>query len=162
MEENDTPENEENEEDDRLTKAEELAKNQKIRAEKAEKELKKLKANKPKEEKETPKNDELTFADQRALLKADIHEDDLEEVIEYAKRKDLGIAEALKDNKLKAILSVNAEERKVANATNTGKARSGKGEVSGERLLEDFESKGNVPESDADMDKLLKARLGLK
>ena len=141
---------------ERLAKAEEEKNNQKIRAEKAEKLNKKVV--KPKVEKETPKNENLTFADQRALIKADIHEDDLEEITEYADFKKISVREALKTTAVKSIIAESAETRNVADATNTKKARRGKGEVSADRLLNDFKDKGTMPESDEDLDKMLDAK----
>ena len=164
-----TPENDNNEPDEtpeelreRLAKAEEVAKNQKVRAEKAEKENKTLKTKPQDSGEEAPKNNNISRADERALLRADIHEDDEEEVIEFCEKHKLSVKDGLAHNKLKAILKVNSDERKVADATNTGKPRRGKSEVSGELLAENFEKTGEIPESDADLDKLLEARLARK
>ncbi len=138
---------------EKLTKAEELAKNQKIRAEKAEAEAKKLKVVQP-QEKETPKND-LSLKDIRALQ--DVHDDDVDEVIEFAKFKGISIAEAKKLPAIQSLLSTKEEFRKTAQAANTGGGRKGTSKVTGEDLLEKF-NQGQVPEKDEDIEKLIEAR----
>lgn len=121
----------------KLSKAEEIAKNQKIRAEKAEQELRALKktpmAEKPKE-KETPKNEpEMSLKDIRALQ--DVHDDDVDEVIDFAKYKGVTIAEAKKSTVIQTLLRTKEEERKTAEATNVSGARRGSSKVTGEELL---------------------------
>ena len=98
----------------------EYARNQKIRAEKAEQEAKQLKT-KPKENEVAPENEPLSQKDIIYLAKADIHEDDLGEVIEYSKFKKVSVAEAHK--MMKPILAEHAEHRKTAEAANAGGGR---------------------------------------
>ena len=105
---------------------------------------------------------QISLKDQYALLGAKVHIDDIDEVVEWAKSKyDGDVSKALGDSKLKAVLSVNEEERTTNDATNTSKSRKGTGQVSPEKLLKDFE-KGILPESDEDMEKLAQARLKAK
>jgi hypothetical protein len=139
--------------DERLAKAEELAENYKIRAEKAEKAEKK---------KET--QPELSTKDVLYLAKADIHEDDLTDVLDWAKFKNISVLEAHKQ--LKGILDVRNEERTTAAATDTKGGRPAT-QVSGESLLEKAEQgqiSGEVEESkaDADIDKIVEARMQRK
>ena len=138
----------------RLTKAEELAKNQKIRAEKAEKLAKEKLEEKPKE---TPK-DTLSDSDMFALLKNNIHEDDVERVKKFAKADEITVAEALKSDELKAILDLRSEQRATAGATNVGATRRTQVKVSGDELINQAKS-GKFPESDSDIARLMEAKL---
>jgi hypothetical protein len=126
---------------------------QKVRAEKAEKAIKTRVEVKPQ-----PKAEGPSLKDYVALKNADIHEDDVDDVIEYAKFKKISITDALKSSVVKATLSEKVELRNTANATNTGKTRSGSSKQSGENLLEKAKKTGEVPESDEAMNALLEAR----
>lgn len=124
----------------KTTKAEELANNQKIRAEKAEGELKKFK---PAETKTEDKN-ELSSKDTIALINAKVHEEDVDDVVEYAKFKKIPVAEALKSGILKATLTEKAEFRKTADATNTRGAGKPAPKVTDADILKKAE-KGDIP-----------------
>ncbi len=137
-------------------KAEEVANNQKIRAEKAEKARK---AKEPEAKAEEPK-DGLSFKDSLAILNAKVHEDDVDEVLEYAKFKKISVSEALKSNVIKSSLAEKAEHRETAEQTSTGKVRSGNTARTGESILSKAREKGELPDSDADLDKMHTARLG--
>ena len=145
----------------KLAKATELAANQKIRAEKAEAKLKELAKPKEKEtpikpeEEEAPKKSEYSLQDIRAL--SDVHDDDVEEVVDYAKSKGISIAEAKKTSMIQSFLKDTIEERKVADATNTGKTKQGSSKGKGKSLLKNAKEKGELPDSDADMEKLVNA-----
>lgn len=158
----DAPQGEDEQQEDvedlkaRLAKAEELADNYKIRAEKAERVQKTKKVDAPAENKKT----ELSQGDLIALIRADIPEDDIAEVTDYAKLKNISVSEALKSTTVKAILKERAEVRQSAAATNTAPARRGTSQVTTESLLEDAK-KGIMPENDADINRLVDARLGL-
>jgi len=151
----------EGEDNGELTKAQDIAKNQRIRAEKAEAKLKELKAtDKPaKEEKETPKNENYTLKDIRALN--DVHDEDVEEVTEYAKFKGISIAEAKNSTVIKNLLKDNNETRATANATSTGTTKRTNRKDSDETLLNDFAT-GKVPDTDEGIAKLLQAQLNEK
>lgn len=138
------------EKNEELKKAKEIAENQRIRAEKAEK-------GKKEEEKKEDKKEtsELSTKDILYLAKADIHEDDLGDVLEWAKFKNISVNEAHKA--LKGALDVRAEERKTAAASNTRTSRPGT-QVSGETLLEKAK-RGEISEKDEDIDKLVEARM---
>ena len=140
-----------------LTKAQELASNYKIRAERAEQALKAAKAQKTeKTETVTPKNDDLSLSAIRALQ--DVHDDDVDEVIGYAKFKGVTIAEAKKSSVIQNLLKVHTEERASAEAaaTNTNKRRVQKD--SDESVLSNF-SQGKV---DEDPEKVVLAQLKQK
>lgn len=89
--------------------------------------------------------DDLSQKDVLVLAKADLHEDDLEEVIEFAKFKKMTIAEALKNSTLKSILSEKAEFRKSAEAANSGASRRTTTKLTPQQIVSEA-SKGNVPE----------------
>jgi len=154
-----TPEEETVEElRERLTKAEEakkksddLANNYKIRAEKAEKGIKKPVT-------EEKKTGDLSSKDIFAIMNAKVAEEDIDEVVDYAKFKGISVGEALKTSTIKATLSERDEQRKTAMATNTGAARRGSSSASVESLL-DNAVKGTLPESDKDIERLMQAKL---
>ena len=141
-------------------KAMENYKDQQIRAEQAEDKAKKKYA-KPAEtgeptpknkEEETSKND-YSLQDIRAL--GDVHDDDVDEVVEYAKQKGIDIAEAKKTPMIQGFLRDMTEKRKTAKATNTGKGKRGTTKISGQDLIRKVD-KGEMVE---DVDALAEARL---
>lgn len=136
----------------RLAKAEELANNYKIRAEKAEK--------KAKEVKPEAKAD-LSNSDMFALLKANVAEDDIDDVKEYASLKNISVAEALKSSIVKGILKEKEEQRTVAVATNVTTARRTTSKLSDDALLSKAE-KGDLPDDLDEIARLNKARWGIK
>ena len=135
----------------KATKAEELANNYKQRAEKAENELKNSKV--------IPKEEGLSQKDVIYLAKANIHEEDVDEVVELAKLKKITVAEAHKY--MTPILETRAEERKTASATQTKGGARGSAKVTGEDLIARAKE-GKLPETDEDWDKLTEARLEAK
>ncbi len=83
----------------------------------------------------TPKNDApMSLKDIRALQ--DIHDDDMEEVIAYAKFKGISISEAKKSPIIQTHLRTKEEERQTAAATNISGGRRGTSKLSEEELLE--------------------------
>lgn len=134
----------------RLAKAEEYGNNQKTRAEKAEK--------KAKEAPPVASTDgKMSLADSHALLKADVHEDDIDRVEKFAKSEGISIKDALKNDELKAILAVRGEKRTTANAANISNVRRGPSKISDEALV-DNASKGKLPDSDDEIDRLIAAK----
>jgi hypothetical protein len=121
------------------SKAQEYARNQKIRAEKAEEKPNKVTTTNKKDD------DNLSSVDTIAIIKANIHEDDIEEVIKASKLLGKSIAETLRDTTFKTILNTREEERKTAEATNTNTAKPGIKQVSGDELNQNL-SKGQVPD----------------
>jgi hypothetical protein len=92
----------------------------------------------------------------------DIHEDDIEEVLDLAKFKKLSLAETLKLGATKAILAEKAEFRKTAETSNTGNARRGVGKVSDDVLLKNL-SDGKIPAPGSeDAERLFWAKRGGK
>jgi hypothetical protein len=160
-----TPDGEETEQDTQeLRKAKELADNYKIRAEKAEAKLKE------KGGEETPKNDpkaeakgDLSQKDLIVLIKADVtEEEDIQEVVDFAKLKNISVAEALKSSVIRTVLSEKKEERQTAEVTATGNKRGGTAAPSDKELLRRAQSKGELPEKEEDMRKLVEAQISEK
>lgn len=140
---------------EKLTKAEEIAENQKKRAEKAEAEAKKN-GKKPDDDSTLSQKDLLT------LSRADIHDDDVDEVLEYSRFKKISVADALKSSVIKTMLAEHTEERKTADATDPGKSRRVTTKQDDSALMKDL-SKGNVPEPGSEeAERLFWARRGGK
>jgi hypothetical protein len=155
---NEESNDESNELAERLAKAEELANNYKIRAEKAERFAKSARTEQP--QMQTPTAGDLSTKDLYALIDAKVPEQDIEEVREYAQLKHLTIAEALKSNVVKTILNDKAEQRNMAAAANVGSSKRSSGKIPDDVLLSKA-SKGELPENDADLERLFKLRKGI-
>lgn len=140
---------------EQLRKATELAENQRIRAEKAEKAAKAAKTTTPTAGEPRNEAKEPSALDVYALMEAKVPQDDIKDVMEYAKFKGISISEALKSPIVKATLAQNADFRKTAAASNTGPSRSSVGQVSNETLLRSASS-GKMPD---DVNALAAARL---
>lgn len=137
-----------------LEKARQIAENQKIRAEKAEA---KLKTNTSTGRGETSKMDGMSPMDLIAITKANLDEEAIREAMDYAKFKKISIAEAIKSPAVKATIQLIEENKRVAEAANTGSARRGTSKISDESLIENAR-KGILPDSDADMKRLVSIR----
>lgn len=134
-------------------KAEELANNYKIRAEKAEK--------KAKEQPAPVATGSLTPAEIIALSKANIEADDIDTVLDYAKYKNISVADALKSSVVKATLAEAAEVRKSSQAVATPGRRPNTAAQSDDKLLSNARN-GIMPESEEDIARLFKLRMGKK
>lgn len=108
---------------------------------------------KPNDQTVTPKDEKISSTDLYAIIKADVPEEDIDEVVEYATLKKISVSEALKSDIVKTILASKAEQRKVAEGTNTGTARRGSAKLSDEALISNAMS-GKYPDSDEDMKRL--------
>jgi len=129
------------------------------RLKKAEAELKEKKEAKAEKKAPTVQANGLSTADIIALSRANIEDEDIDEVLEYAKFKKISVSEALKSSVVKATISERAEERKSAQAVYTGGGtRRAGGTVSDERLMADAQ-KGIMPESEADLARLTILRM---
>jgi len=112
--------------------------------------------------KENKTESSISPKDLYALMQANVHEDDIDEVAEYAKFKKVSIAEALKSDVVKTILSNKTEFRETAQKANTGAARRGATKVSDDTLLANL-SKGEVPKPGSpEAEQLFWARRGGK
>lgn len=139
-------------------KEKELADNYKIRAEKAEKKAKGEKIDN--EPEKSPKTDGLSSRDAIAIAKANVHEDDVDELIELAQFKKISVSEALKHKTWKTISAERTEERQSAEVANTSKQKGAISKVTGETLI-DRVRKGEAVDAN-DIDKIVEARMQKK
>lgn len=125
----------------------------------AQKEHWRNKANKPAEAttKDTKVDSNLSNKDIIFLAKADIHEDDTDEVLDWAKLKGISVSEAYKH--MKPILDVRTEERTTAQVTNTKSGARGASQTTGEDLLQKAERTGEVPTDPDKIRQMQEARL---
>ncbi len=103
-----------------------------------------------------PKGD-LSSKDMFALIEAKVPQTDVDDIVEYAKFKNISVAEALNSDVVKTMLSTKAEQRSSAEAANVGTSKRGTGKVPDDVLLSNA-SKGVMPESDADLARLVALR----
>lgn len=108
--------------------------------------------------KETNSGD-LSQKDLIALMKSNINEDDIEEVVEYSKLKGISVTDALKSNLIKNLINEKEEQRRVANATNTGGSKKKQLEKDVNDLVSDSK-KGILPDREEDLERLILNRLG--
>lgn len=109
----------------------------------------------------TTVKEKLSQGDLIRIIKADVPEDKIDEILDYAKLKGITVAEALNAPLIKGILNEAVELRKVAEGTNTGSNKRGNAKVSDEALLQNAE-KGIYPESDDEIARLIKIRRAKK
>ena len=138
-----------------IVKAYEIALNQSIRAKKAEK--KATPKNSPKET-ETPKNEpsvpDFTTQIKNTRALKDVHDDDFEFVLNWAKSQGKEPYEVMADDDLQAVLNNRSEKRKAADATNTGKGKRKASKLSHEAIIRKAEAG-----EDVDMEALAEARM---
>ena len=103
----------------------------------------------------------LSATDIIALTKANIEAEDIEDVLDYAKYKNVSVVEALKSSVVKATLTEKAELRKSVEAISTGSGRRAGTRITDEQLLADAR-RGVMPTSDSDLDRLVELRLRRK
>lgn len=104
----------------------------------------KVKDTPPQPKQDGEKKFELSLKDTITLSKSNVHEDDIDEVIEYAKFKNIPIQDALKSTVVRATLAEKEEFRKSAQATTTGTARRTNSRPSDEEIMKKFQN-GEVP-----------------
>ena len=138
-----------------------IAENYKKRAEKAERENKEKKGGASKQNSSTSQGNRLSDEDMYVLLENKVPSADFKDVVEYARFKKVSVEEALKSSVVKVMLSEKAETRRTANATQTGSQRRQSGRVSDQSLVENAR-KGQLPDNDADIERLAKARIASK
>lgn len=113
----------------------------------------------PKEAKAGEAKSELASEDIIYLSKADIHEDDMKEVVNYAKKMGVGVKEA--HAFFKPILKERAEQRKTAEVTNTGSSRRSVTKPSDADLLKKAQE-GDLPEDPEEIARIMRAKSGAK
>lgn len=103
----------------------------------------------------------LSSKDLIALAKAEIADEDLDEVLDYAAYKKIPVHEALKSEVIKSTLGLRAEQRATAVATNASGGRRSSGRVTDDQLLS-LASQGKLPENDEDISRLMALRIKRK
>lgn len=109
---------------------------------------------------DTSKNTEkdgFSQTDLIAIIKAEVPEEDIQEVADYAKLKGISIKEALASDVVKSILKIKTEERQTAEATSTGSQKRTT-VPSGSDLLEKANKTGELPDDLESMGKIIEAR----
>ena len=131
------------------------------------KEVEELRKNNPpkKEDKKEEKKDDFVFSpkDNLALIRAEVEDEDLDEVLEYARFKKVSVSEALKLPLLKSRLAELKQERATALATQTKGGNRGVKKETGEAILERARQQ-NLPneEDDEGIGKLAGAHLAAR
>ena len=105
---------------------------------------------------------DISSIDVISLIGAGVTEsEDIQEVVDYAKFKKISVAEALKSSVVKTTIAEKKEQRATAQATNTGATRRSSSKVSDDTLVSKAQ-KGEIPDSDEDLARLIAARKGIK
>ncbi len=102
------------------------------------------------------KDTDITLTELHSLLKANVQEEDTQEVRLYARSHGITITEALKLPEVKALLGVKVEYRRTSEAANTRTSRYGASKVTDDALLNNA-SKGVMPDNEEDMARLIRA-----
>ena len=119
----------------------------------------KKESKKPGPKLEPEKDKDLSAKDAILLMKSGVDNDeDIDEVVRFAKFQNISINKALESKTMKTILAERKEERQTAEAANTKGGRRGAAKVSEETLL-DNARKGQFPDDPAE---LAKARFANK
>lgn len=114
------------------------------------------------EKKESQKDDGLSQKDLYALMKANVPEDDIDQVADYAKLKGISVSEALKTSFVKALLSDAEEVRKSAEVTTTGTRRAPTGKMSDEAFLKKIQTDGAPEPGSPEAERLFELRRNRK
>jgi hypothetical protein len=130
-----------------------------------EREEKKLGITKPEVvKKPIPKQEQqnsLSQTDLYALMRNNVAEEDVQEVVDYAKLKRVSVSEALKSSIVKSIIQEKEEMRKTALATHTGVTKKGSAKTTDDQLVSKAQ-KGEIPESEEEIQRLYRIRKGMK
>lgn len=148
---------------EKLAKAQKAYEDQKKRAEKAESKTSDDGKNKKVEPpKKIAKSDDLSPKDLYALMEKKVPKEDVDDVVQYAKFSKTSVEQALDSDFVTRLLADKAEKRATARATNIGNSRRGTGKASGISLLNNAQQKGEIPDDDAELDRLIETRLEQK
>ncbi len=140
-------------------KNQEAYKNQKTRAEIAEAKAKGAKPQANQTQTETPAS--LTVKDGFALAKANVNDEDVDDILEYARFKKITVADALKSTVVKTMLAEKEEFRQSQNASTITTTRRATPKVTDEAILENAR-KGKLGDSEDEIRALWRARMGIK
>lgn len=108
-----------------------------------------------------PKPSDLSSSDNRALIKADVPEEDIPDVVEWANFKKISVAEALKSDHIVNMLKDRSEFRATDKANNIKKVVTPNKKMSNSEILEKAKG-GWVPEKGSpEAQQLYEARRGI-
>ena len=110
---------------------------------------------------ETSTRADMSPADLVAVMRAGVHQDDMERVERFAIAEGISIKEAVNNPELQAMLDVRNEQRQTAVATNVENVRRGASVPSGENLIQRA-MKGDIPSSDDEIEALVSAKMNYK
>lgn len=121
---------------------------------------------KAQDKKDSPKKEsnssELSTKDAITLMRADVHEEDIDEVVNYAKYRNISISEALKDSTMQTIIANRKEERDTAAATSVRKGKPTGAQKTDAQVLEEART-GNIPEKGTpEAEQMFNAQFGIK
>jgi len=117
----------------------------------------KSKAKKPEAQAEST---ELTQHDLYALMANKVHEEDIDEVVAYARLKNIPVKDAIKSNVVKTILRESEEVRQTASVSNTKTSRKAPQERTADQILQKIQ-KGELPDNPEDMVKAFEKIQGI-
>ncbi len=103
----------------------------------------------------------LTVKDGFALAKANVADEDIDDILEYANFKKISVSEALKSNVVKNMLAEKEEFRKSQNVSTTPNVRRASPKITDDVILENARQ-GKLDESEDAIRALFRARMGLK
>lgn len=101
---------------------------------------------------------DITKTELYSLVKANVPDEDVNEVVIYARSHNISVTDALKTAEVKAILGVKQDYRKSAEAASIHSSRYGASEISNEVLINNA-LKGSMPDNEEDINRLIKARI---
>lgn len=99
--------------------------------------------------KESTKSPSMDLKDIRALQ--DVHDDDIEEVIEFSKYKKISVAEAKRHPAVQSLLKVRSEERASALAASTVTSKRGSKANSSENILNKVKNQEDMSDEEMQM-----------
>ena len=99
--------------------------------------------------KESTKSPSMDLKDIRALQ--DVHDDDIEEVIEFSKYKKISVAEAKRHPAVQSLLKVRSEERASALAASTATSKRGSKANSSENILNKVKNQDDMSDEEMQM-----------
>jgi len=99
--------------------------------------------------KESTKSPSMDIKDIRALQ--DVHDDDIEEVVEFSKFKKISIADAKRNPAIQSLLKTRAEERASALAASTATSKRGSKANSSENILNKVKNQEDMSDEEMQM-----------
>lgn len=119
---------------------------------------------KAKEAGETKKDTaELSTKDAMILMRADVHEEDIDEVVNFARYRNISISDVLKDTTMQTILANRKEERATEAAINIKGGKPTGAKKTDSQVIEELRKGGEIPKPGTpEAEQMFKARYGVK